>query len=235
MAKVEAALRLDDDVLRQLDAAAGRLGRSRDDLIEDSIRRDLAGQLLTSVFAAVDQSGSTELTEQEALAIGYDELDEARGDPQGSPRASLHRSRHGARTFGPGMSSTPASSLRPPCRPGVHRGASSKPPLPVGLVLLSPITCSANSVTSCVVRSSGAGSLSSTPTPLFRPLPCSVNLDRGLHREAARIRGRMSGDTCSRPAPLGRSGNRPGLTHEVPAVAPFGEGGLFLDRVQAQS
>jgi predicted transcriptional regulator len=88
MAKVEAAVRLDDDVLRQLDAAAGRLGRSRDDLIEDSIRRDLAGQLLTSVFAAVDQSGSTELTEQEALAIGYDELDEARGDPQGSPRAS---------------------------------------------------------------------------------------------------------------------------------------------------
>ena len=88
MAKVEAAVRLDDDVLRQLDAAAGRLGRSRDDLIEDSIRRDFAGQLLTSVFAAVDQSGSTELTEQEALAIGYDELDEARGDPQGSPRAS---------------------------------------------------------------------------------------------------------------------------------------------------
>lgn len=88
MAKVEAAVRLDDDVLRQLDAAAGRLGRSRDDLIEDSIRRDLAGQLLTSVFAAVDQSGSTELTEQEARAIGYDELDEARGDPQGSPRAS---------------------------------------------------------------------------------------------------------------------------------------------------
>ena len=88
MAKVEAAVRLDDVVLRQLDAAAGRLGRSRDDLIEDSIRRDLAGQLLTSVFAAVDQSGSTELTEQEARAIGYDELDEARGHPQGSPRAS---------------------------------------------------------------------------------------------------------------------------------------------------
>jgi predicted transcriptional regulator len=88
MAKVEAAVRLDDVVLRQLDAAAGRLGRSRDDLIEDSIRRDLAGQLLTSVFAAVDQSGSTELTEQESRAIGYDELDEARGDPQGSPRAS---------------------------------------------------------------------------------------------------------------------------------------------------
>ena len=42
MAKVEAAVRLDDVVLRQLDAAAGRLGRSRDDLIEDSIRRDLA-------------------------------------------------------------------------------------------------------------------------------------------------------------------------------------------------
>ena len=88
MAKVEAAVRLDDVVLQQLDAAAGRLGRSRDDLIEDSIRRDLAGQLLTSVFAAVDQSGSTDLTEQEALAIAYDELDEARGDPQGSPRAS---------------------------------------------------------------------------------------------------------------------------------------------------
>ena len=88
MAKVEAAVRLDDDVLRQLDVAAGRLGRSRDDLIEDSIRRDLAGQLLTSVFGAVDQSGSTDLTEQEALAIAYDELDEARGDPQGSPRAS---------------------------------------------------------------------------------------------------------------------------------------------------
>ena len=88
MAKVEAAVRLDDDVLRQLDAAAGRLGRSRDDLIEDSIRRDLAGQLLTSVFAAVDESGSTDLTEQEANAIAYDELDEARGHPQGSPRPS---------------------------------------------------------------------------------------------------------------------------------------------------
>ena len=88
MAKVEAAVRLDDVVLRQLDAAAGRLGRSRDDLIEDSIRRDLAGQLLTSVFAAADQSGSTDLTERDALAIAYNALDEARGQPHGSPRAS---------------------------------------------------------------------------------------------------------------------------------------------------
>ena len=88
MAKVEAAVRLDDVVLQQLDAAAGRLGRSRDDLIEDSIRRDLAGQLLTSVFAAADRSGSTDLTEHDALAIAYEALDEARDHPQGSPRAS---------------------------------------------------------------------------------------------------------------------------------------------------
>lgn len=88
MAKVEAAVRLDDAVLQQLDAAAGRLGRSRDDLIEDSIRRDLAGELLTTVFAAADLSGSTDLTEQRALEIAYDALDEARGNPQASPRTS---------------------------------------------------------------------------------------------------------------------------------------------------
>jgi len=63
-------------------------------------------------------------------------------------------------------------------------------------------------------------------TPIGKP--CVVTLFR--------IRGRMSGDTCSRPAALGRSGNPPRLTrHEVPAVAPFGEGGLFLGRIQAQS
>jgi hypothetical protein len=57
-------------------------------LIEDSIRRDLAGQLLTSVFAAADPSGSIDLTDQDALAIAYDALDEARSHSQGSPRAS---------------------------------------------------------------------------------------------------------------------------------------------------
>jgi predicted transcriptional regulator len=59
--KVGTAIQLHADVLERLDAAAARLGRSRDELIEDSVRRDLAGQLLTAIFAAADAADTADL------------------------------------------------------------------------------------------------------------------------------------------------------------------------------
>ncbi len=64
-------------MLASIDAAAQRLGRSRDELIEDSVRRDLAGQLLSGLFnlTPVDREP---LTDDDVAALVYAEVRETR-------------------------------------------------------------------------------------------------------------------------------------------------------------
>ncbi|WP_322781207.1 ribbon-helix-helix protein, CopG family [Frankia sp. Cas4] len=86
MSKVSAEVRLDATVLECLDAAARRLGRSRDELIEDSVRRDLAAQILSGVFVRIRRN--SELTDEEAETVAYEELDAARVGENGTPSLS---------------------------------------------------------------------------------------------------------------------------------------------------
>lgn len=80
MAKVHAQLRLDAAVLASVDATAKRLGRSRDEMIEDSVRRDLAGRLLSGIFGTRPQPEEQPLNDDEVTALVYDELHQARRD-----------------------------------------------------------------------------------------------------------------------------------------------------------
>lgn len=79
MAKVDAQVQLDAAVLASIDVTAKRLGRSRDELIEDSVRRDLAGRL----FAGISDrrpSDAPELDDEQTAALVYGEVDGARRD-----------------------------------------------------------------------------------------------------------------------------------------------------------
>lgn len=46
MSKTDTTVPLDDAILASVDQIAGRLGVTREDMLEDSIRRGLAGRLL---------------------------------------------------------------------------------------------------------------------------------------------------------------------------------------------
>jgi hypothetical protein len=74
---------LDNDVLVQVAAVASRLGSSVDQVIEDSVGRDLAARILEPLLAESDRT-SPELSEAEALELAYRELDAVRGrsDPR---------------------------------------------------------------------------------------------------------------------------------------------------------
>lgn len=79
MTKIDTQVQLDAAVLARVDAAAERLGRSRDEMIEDSVRRDLAGQLLGGIFKN-RPADAPELDDQQVTELVYDELDQARQD-----------------------------------------------------------------------------------------------------------------------------------------------------------
>ncbi len=84
MTKIAAQVQLDDSVLASIDATAQRLGRSRDELIEDSVRRDLAGRLLGGLFSLTPVDREP-LTDEDVAALVYDEVRhtrEARRRPQ---------------------------------------------------------------------------------------------------------------------------------------------------------
>jgi hypothetical protein len=70
----------------QLDAMARQLGRSRDELIEDSLRREVAGRLLERMVART-QAGN-ELTADQTAALAYSELDAMRFEQEGPTRSS---------------------------------------------------------------------------------------------------------------------------------------------------
>jgi hypothetical protein len=72
MSKVDARVALDATVLRGVDEEAARLGRSRDQVIEDSVRRGLAARTLSDIFTRVRES--SDLSEEQAETLAYEEL-----------------------------------------------------------------------------------------------------------------------------------------------------------------
>jgi predicted transcriptional regulator len=76
MARVDTALELDDELLRNVDAIATRAGTSREAVLEDSVRRGLAARALGEVLAGVRARGG--LSEDASAEIAYQELRGAR-------------------------------------------------------------------------------------------------------------------------------------------------------------
>jgi predicted transcriptional regulator len=74
--RVAAAVQLDDELLRNVDAIATRAGPSRETVLEDSVRRGLAARALGEVLAGVRARGG--LSEDASAEIAYQELREAR-------------------------------------------------------------------------------------------------------------------------------------------------------------
>jgi hypothetical protein len=76
MDRVAAAVQLDDELLRNVDAIATRAGMSREAVLEDSVRRGLAARALGEVLAGVGARGG--LSEDASAEIAYRELRDAR-------------------------------------------------------------------------------------------------------------------------------------------------------------
>ncbi|WP_143028739.1 hypothetical protein [Quadrisphaera sp. DSM 44207] len=87
MTKVGARVELDAAVLRSVDEVAEQLGTSRDQVIEDSIRRSLATRLLTDVLAAV--RANSDLSEEQASELARDEVKAVRAARKARGRAVL--------------------------------------------------------------------------------------------------------------------------------------------------
>jgi predicted transcriptional regulator len=86
VAKVGTRVELDDAVLRTVDTMAELLGRSRQDVLEDSVRRGLAARRLGEVLARV--RARNELDENQAARVAYDEVKAARSDRRARPDSS---------------------------------------------------------------------------------------------------------------------------------------------------
>lgn len=84
MTDVRIPVTLDAALWARVDAIAERSGRSRDQVIRDSLRRDLAGVALAAVLAKV--RGRDELTGDEALRLVAEEKARARAKTQASSR-----------------------------------------------------------------------------------------------------------------------------------------------------
>ena len=76
MDRVAAAVQLDDELLRNVDAIATRAGTRREAVLEDSVRRGLAARALGEVLAGVRARGC--LSEEASAEIAYRELRDAR-------------------------------------------------------------------------------------------------------------------------------------------------------------
>lgn len=85
MTRVGTQVQLDDALLGRIDDLARQLGRSRDELIEDSLRREVAGRSLERVFARTSEGN--ELTSDQAAVIAYTELDALRAEQDGPTRS----------------------------------------------------------------------------------------------------------------------------------------------------
>lgn len=83
--RVGTQVQLDDALLGRIDDLARQLGRSRDELIEDSLRREVAGRSLERLF--VRTSEEDELTPDQAATLAYTELDALRADQDDSTRS----------------------------------------------------------------------------------------------------------------------------------------------------
>ena len=90
MAKVDTQVMLSAAVLRSVDAAAERLGSSREQVLEDSVRRGLAAREIGEVLVRV-RAGSDRLTSDEASEIAYSEVKAARADRRASRNETTRR------------------------------------------------------------------------------------------------------------------------------------------------
>ena len=76
VARVGARVELDDAVMRSVDTVAEQLGRSREEVLEDFVRRGLAARNLGDVLARARTHN--DLSEDQATRVAYDELKAAR-------------------------------------------------------------------------------------------------------------------------------------------------------------
>ena len=79
------AVEVDEELLRALDAAAERSGRSRSELVEEAVARQVATEALERIWA--HRSGSP-LSEDDATELAYDELRAVRRERRASGAAS---------------------------------------------------------------------------------------------------------------------------------------------------
>lgn len=85
MAKIDTRVPLDPDVLTQVDDLARSQGRTREQVIEDSVRRTLAARSFSAVLDRVDDTAG--LSENDAAALVYSEIRAARADRRLPTRA----------------------------------------------------------------------------------------------------------------------------------------------------
>lgn len=83
MSKIGATVEIDSVLWQRLEAVANRSGRTRDELIEDSVRRALAGRVIAGIFAQA--AATSDLDEFQADALAYGELDAARAARRADP------------------------------------------------------------------------------------------------------------------------------------------------------
>ena len=94
------SLTLDAALLVQVEAIAERSGRTRDEVIQDSLRRDLAGSALAAVLARI--SGGDELTGEQAMDLAADEKAAARRERRVATPLVAPAQHVGDRSGGPG-------------------------------------------------------------------------------------------------------------------------------------
>lgn len=85
VANIEVSVTLDAALWDRVDAVAERSGRSRDEVIRESVRRDLAGTALAAVLAKIQSRD--ELTADEALQLAAEEKAAARAQARAAALA----------------------------------------------------------------------------------------------------------------------------------------------------
>lgn len=79
MSRVRAEIEIDQELLRWVDEQASRSGRSRDEVVEEAVRRGRqAGRSLVEVASAVWER--SDLTGQEAMALARAETEAVRAE-----------------------------------------------------------------------------------------------------------------------------------------------------------
>lgn len=76
--KVRAGIELDDAMWNRIDAASARSGLSRDQIIDNAVRRALGGQALAQLFKRVRER--SDLTEEQAAELVATEKARARAE-----------------------------------------------------------------------------------------------------------------------------------------------------------
>lgn len=89
MPKVISRVEFDEEVLRRVDAAALELGRSRAEVIEDSVKRAMAARTLEELLARVRDRSN--LTEQQASDLAASERAAVRANRQRAGQRAAER------------------------------------------------------------------------------------------------------------------------------------------------